>query len=73
MQWTVMKCITRGAYSFTCALFTYWHVQSQSYQTVKGLKQNVMGLHYYLIVQYLMQITFSYDSTMATNDLNMPW
>ena len=30
------------------------------------------GLHYYLIVQYLMQMTFSYDSTMTTNDLNMP-
>ena len=29
-------------------------------------------LYYYLIVQYLMQITFSYDSTMTTNDLNMP-
>ena len=29
-------------------------------------------LCYYLIVQYLMQITFSYDSTMTANDLNMP-
>ena len=29
-------------------------------------------LHYYFIVQYLMQMTFSYDSTMTTNDLNMP-
>ena len=42
MQWTVMKCIAR-AYSFTCALLTYWHVQSQSYQHKNVLWQNIMG------------------------------
>ena len=48
------------------------HVQSQSYQTVKGFMSKCNGgLHYYLIVLYLMQMTFSYDSTMTTSDLNM--
>ena len=46
------------------------HVQSQSYQTVRGFKTKCNNNH--LIVQYLMQMTFSYDSTMTTNDLNMP-
>ena len=65
-----MKCIAR-AYSFTCALLTYGLVQSQSYQTVKGFMTKCNVLHYYLIVQYLMQTTFCYDSTITTNDLNL--
>ena len=44
------------------------HVQSQSYQTVKGF---MTKCNEFYIVQYLMQMTFSYDSTMTTNDLNM--
>ena len=64
----VTKCIAR-AYSFTCALLTYGHVQSQSYQTVKGFMTKCNGFY---IIQYLMQMTFSYDSTMTTNALNMP-
>ena len=67
-------CIAR-AYSFTCALLTYWHVQSQSYQTIKGVMTKCNGF-YIIILLYsiyiVMQMTFSYDSTMTTKDLNMP-
>ena len=50
MQWTVMKYIAR-AYSFTCALLTYWHVQSQSYETVQGFMTKCNGV-YIIILLY---------------------
>ena len=67
MQLTVTRCIAR-AYSFTCALLTmdtYCHRVTNS----KWFYDNMQwGLHYYFIVQDLMQMTFFYDLTMATND-----
>ena len=36
------------------------------------LRQNVMSFTLLFYVQYLMQMTSSYDSTVTTNDLNMP-
>ena len=43
-------CIAR-AYSFTCALLTYWHVQSQSYQTIKGFMTKC-NVFYIIILLY---------------------
>ena len=59
---------------FTCVFF-YLCVAHILTRTVTGKRfydKMYWVLYYYLIVQYLMQIPFSYDSTMTTNDYNMP-
>ena len=66
-----MKSIAR-AYSFTCALLTYGHVQSQSYQTVKGFMTKCNGVYIIINVVFYFANNISYDSTMTINDLNMP-
>ena len=57
---------------FTCALLTmdtYSHRVTNSKRLYDKMQWD---LHYYFIVQYLMQVTYFFcDLTMTTNHLNM--
>ena len=66
-----MKYIARAYFFYLCVTHILTRTVTELPNSKRFYDKMQWGLHYYLIVQYLMQMTFSYDSTMTTNDLNI--